>query len=151
MLNFAFSDHIKYRAPKEVTHVGFFDFLLILKYLFHIFLMIVVNFFVYFYIPSSGFEKSLIPQCHNAICGKSYTYLSIFLLLYLAYFVVSGLQIKHGFSRDKCRNKLMENYHWIDYYVYVIFTGIPFLWEFKKICDWTITTTALPLFHWLKF
>jgi hypothetical protein len=45
----------------------------------------------------------------------------------------------------------MEKYHWTDYYLYVIFTGIPFLWEFKKICDWAITATALPLFHWLKF
>lgn len=35
--------------------------------------------------------------------------------------------------------------------MYVLFSGIPFLWEFKKISDWTITTTALPLFHWLKF
>jgi hypothetical protein len=65
--------------------------------------------------------------------------------------VVSGLQIKHGFSRDKCKNRLMEKHHWVNYYVYVLFSGIPFLWEFKKISDWTITTTALPLFHWLKF
>ncbi len=63
LLNFAFSDHIKYRAPEDVTHVSFFDFLLILKYLFHIILLVVINFFVYFYIPSSGFTKSLIPQC----------------------------------------------------------------------------------------
>lgn len=55
LLNFAFSDVIKYRAPEDVTHVGFFDFLLILKYLFHMLLLAVVNFFVYFYIPSSGF------------------------------------------------------------------------------------------------
>ena len=55
LLNFAFSDHIKYRSPENVTHVGFFDFLLILKYLFHTFLLVLVNFFVYFYIPSSGF------------------------------------------------------------------------------------------------
>ena len=45
---------------------------------------------------------------------------------------------------------MMEKHHWVNYYVYVLFSGIPFLWEFKKISDWTITTTALPLFHWLK-
>lgn len=32
-----------------------------------------------------------------------------------------------------------------------MFTAIPFAWEFKKICDWTVTATALPLFHWMKF
>lgn len=45
----------------------------------------------------------------------------------------------------------MERYHWVDFYIYVFFTGIPFLWEFKKISDWTTTATALPLFHWMKF
>lgn len=77
--------------------------------------------------------------------------MSFFLLLYLIYFVISGLQIKHGFNRNKCRNTLMESYHWVDYYIYIFFTGIPFLWEFKKISDWTTTATALPLFHWMKF
>lgn len=45
----------------------------------------------------------------------------------------------------------MEKYHYINYYIYKVFTGIPFAWEFKKICDWTVTSTALPLFHWMKF
>ena len=64
---------------------------------------------------------------------------------------MSGLQIKHGFNRNKCKNVLMEKYHWFNYYVYKVFTAIPFAWEFKKICDWTVTSTALPLFHWMKF
>ena len=72
-------------------------------------------------------------------------------MLYLSYFLVSGLQIKHGFNRRKCQNVLMKNYHYISYYIYKAFTGIPFAWEFKKICDWTVTSTALPLFHWMKF
>lgn len=117
----------------------------------HVILLLLINFFAYLYIPSGGLSKNLIPECEMAVCGKSYNYLSFFLLLYLVYFVISGLQIKHGFNRNKCRNRLMENYHWIDYYTYLFFTGIPFLWEFKKIADWTTTATALPLFHWMKF
>jgi hypothetical protein len=111
-----------------------------------------INFFVYFYIPSSGLTKNLIPVCNiNSECNKSYKYLSIFLILYFSYFIVSGLQIKYGFNRNKCKNVLMEKYNWNNYYVYKVFTVIPFAWEFKKICDWSITSTALPLFHWMKF
>ena len=73
------------------------------------------------------------------------------MVLYFAYFLASGLQIKYGFNRNKCRNVLMENYHYVGYYIYKAFTAIPFAWEFKKICDWTVTSTALPLFHWMKF
>lgn len=136
---------------KELSSLGKFDYLLIIKYVFHVILLLSINFFVYFYIPSGALEKSIIPQCEMSVCGKSYNYLSFFLLLYLIYFVISGLQIKHGFNRNKCRNTLMESYHWIDYYIYMFFTGMPFLWEFKKISDWTTTATALPLFHWMKF
>ena len=67
------------------------------------------------------------------------------------YFLVSGLQIKHGFNRDKCRNTLMQKFGWLDYCTYMFFAGLPFLWEFKKISDWTTTATALPLFYWMKF
>lgn len=153
IFNFTFKTEMKFDAPSEedLQKLSRFDFLLILKYLFHVLMLFAINFFVYFYIPSGGLQKSIIPQCENAVCGKSYSYLSIFLFLYLVYFLISGLQIKHGFNRNKCRNTLMERYHWINYYIYLFFTGIPFLWEFKKISDWTTTSTALPLFHWMKF
>lgn len=149
----AFANELKYQplSEDELNRLSRFDYLLIIKYVFHLLLLVAVNFFVYFYIPSGGLNKSIIPECENTVCGKSYTFLSIFLMLYLVYFVISGLQIKHGFNRNKCRNTLMESYDWVDYYVYLLFTGIPFLWEFKKISDWTITATALPLFHWMKF
>ena len=158
--NFFFSYGFKNSPPEvglsiqELSQIGTFDALLVIKYVFHVLLLLGVNFFVYFYIPSGGLQKSLIPECElgkEMVCGKSYNYLSVFLLLYLIYFVISGLQIKHGFNRNKCRNTLMEKSHWVNYYIYLFFTGIPFLWEFKKISDWTTTATSLPLFHWMKF
>ena len=107
-LSFTFSiGRVKYDPPGQLNRVGIFDFLLLLKYAFHLFLLIFINLFVYIYIPRAGLTKSLIPSCTQEECDKSYTYLTIFLFLYFFYFLVSGLQIKHGFSRNKCKNVLM--------------------------------------------
>jgi hypothetical protein len=71
--------------------------------------------------------------------------------LFLLYFFFNSLQIKSGFTRLKGRNTLMTSYHFISMYIYKTFMAIPFLSEFKKFSDWTLTSTGLPLFHWLKF
>jgi len=56
---------MKFNPPSEedLQKLSKFDFLLILKYLFHVLMLIAINFFVYFYIPSGGLQKSIIPQC----------------------------------------------------------------------------------------
>jgi hypothetical protein len=65
--NFFFSFAFKYVGKyttltvEELKELGKFDYLLILKYIFHVGLLVAINFFVYFYIPSGGLHKSLIP------------------------------------------------------------------------------------------
>lgn len=95
-------------------------------------------------------------QCEESedgqqVCGQKFVYLMGLFALFLLYFFFNSLQIKSGFTRLKGRNTLMTSYHFISMYIYKTFMAIPFLSEFKKFSDWTLTSTGLPLFHWLKF
>lgn len=63
--SFGFKDKVEDQSlsVSELSGLGTFDWLLVIKYIFHVLLLLGVNFLVYFYIPSGGFQKNLIPEC----------------------------------------------------------------------------------------
>lgn len=64
-ISIAFSNELKHEPlnQNEMEKLNRFDYLLIIKYVFHVLLLVAFNFFVYFYIPSGGLQKSIIPEC----------------------------------------------------------------------------------------
>ena len=64
-ISIAFSNELKHEPlnKNEMEKLNRFDYLLIIKYVFHVLLLVAFNFFVYFYIPSGGLQKSIIPEC----------------------------------------------------------------------------------------
>ena len=84
----------------------------------------------------------------NKLCNN--IFILIFYLLYIFYFVFSGLQIKYGLSDLRKMSGLMKSSNTFHSIFYKIFKNIPFLYELKNFIDWTFTTVSLDLWKWLK-
>lgn len=58
---------------------------------------------------------------------------------------------RHGMKGIKLRNTFL-NYHQskLSKYLFYIYRAVPFLFELKNFLDWTITTTSLSLYQWIK-
>ena len=128
---------------------SFYDVPLVIKYVIHLIVIVVVNLFVFMYVPGGGKKCTNIEA--DAACEPKFFYLMGFFGLYLVYFFFNAQQIRYGFTRLKGKNTLMMGFHFMYMYLYKGFMAVPFLSEFKKLADWPLTSTGLPLFHWLKF
>ena len=45
---------------------------------------------------------------------------------------------------------LTDSNNKLKYWIFKIFLMIPFLWEFKAALDWTVDTTSLDFFSYMK-
>ena len=137
----------------EDTQLG-----LLLKYITQIVVVIFIHIFIYFYLPK---QSQLYSNVDNAkITNKnihlkknevtSNIFIFIFYVLYIFYFIFSGLQIKYGLTDMRKVSSLMKASNLYYYVTYKIYTQIPFLFELKNFIDWTFTSTALDLWKWLK-
>ena len=105
-----------------------------------------IHIFIFFYFPFYGVidkTKTLNKLSNN-------NFILIFYILYIFYFVFSGLQIKYGLSDLRKMSGLMKSSNLFHSTFYKIFKNIPFLYELKNFIDWTFTTTSLDLWKWLK-
>ena len=138
------------------------------KYILQIILVISIHIFIFFYCPIKGnmnaFNSIYCPErdekpeetdyinsqkeCNDFKNNKA---LIIFYLLYIAYFICSGLQIKYGFYDIKRKSVLKSGKSWINGSIYNAFKSIPFVYEIKLAIDWTFTKTSLDYFQWNKF
>ena len=128
----------------EEFHIG-----LLLKYITQIVAFILIHYFIYFYLPQTTYSnQQALNQVINRISENPYT--MVFYILYLCYFLLSSLQIKHGMTDIKKVSSLMKSTNLFNSIVYKCYIQIPFLFELKNFIDWTFTKTALDLWKWLK-
>ena len=129
---------------------------LIIKFITQIILVILIHLFIYFYLPytiRTNPDNNENSSENITISNKNINqnvYISIFYVLYIFYFLFSGLQIKYGFTDIKKISFRERASHFFAYFSYTIFINIPFLFELKNFIDWTFTNTALSLWQWLK-
>ena len=116
---------------------------LLMKFVLQIATVIGIHIFIFFYFPYSNLETE------NTLSNN--LFILFFYLLYIIYFVFSGLQIKYGLSDLRKMSGLMKSSNFLHSTFYKIYRAIPFLYEIKNFVDWTFTTTALDLWKWLKF
>ena len=132
------------------------QFALIIKYITQIILVVFIHLFIYFYLPSkikvnpNQEEENIIEADKNNKNITKNIYISIFYILYIFYFLFSGLQIKYGFTDIKKISSRLKASNFFASLSYKIYINIPFLFELKNFIDWTFTSTALSLWQWLK-
>ena len=73
-------------------------------------------------------------------------YVMMFYVLWMVYFIHSGLQIKHGYPQAPYEQAFMRDTSEAQKWIFRIFKAIPFLWEMKVITDWIVTRTSLDLY-----
>ena len=122
---------------------------LLMKYITQIIMVFFIHIFIYFYLPRTTYSnQQALNQKINRISENYYTL--IFYILYLFYFLFSGLQIKYGMTDIKKVSSLMKASNMIYSMTYKCYIQIPFLFELKNFIDWTFTKTSLDLWKWLK-
>lgn len=85
--------------------------------------------------------------CYNF---KENGYVIIFYLLFCYYFMLSALQIRHGYPDWRSPSSLTEKIARGPFYWHLIIYNLPFLMELKIILDWCWTKTSLDIFQWLE-
>lgn len=129
------------------------------KFYFHLILVSCIHILVFWYFPlNANSQKNPNLYCrepyNTANCNNFQINgaLQVFYLLYLLYFVTSALQIKYGSPNTRAGEfVLMKNLNQAANTVFLIYRGIPFLYEIRTLMDWTFTATSLRLLQWFKF
>ena len=122
---------------------------LLMKYITLILTIVLIHYFIYFYLPRTTFtNQQSLNQAANRMSDNYYTL--IFYVLYMFYFLFSGLQIKYGITDIKKVSSLMKASNTFYNIIYKCYIQIPFLFELKNFIDWTFTKTSLDLWKWLK-
>ena len=119
---------------------------LLMKFCMQIATVLGIHIFIFFYFPYCVIVDS--NDELNKLSNN--TFILLFYLLYIFYFVFSGLQIKYGLSDLRKMSGLMKSSNLFHSVFYKVFKNIPFLYELKNFIDWTFTTTSLDLWKWLK-
>ena len=117
---------------------------LLMKFSMQIVTVLGVHYFIFFYFPYYSETSEEVNNINNNI------FIRLFYLLYIFYFLFSGLQIKYGLSDLRKMSGLMKSSNLFHSIFYKVFKNIPFLYELKNFIDWTFTSTSLDLWKWLK-
>ena len=130
---------------------------LLQKYILHIFIVLFAHGFIFFYSPMKGnYNMNRQIYCTKdeyENCNDFNNNLSLlgFYIIYIGYFIFSGVQVKFGFYDMKRKSMLKSGSSSINGTINTIYKSIPFLYEIKLAIDWTFTSTCLDLFQWNKF
>ena len=155
-------DYIKtIKKDHEIAYIQieYFNKILLQKYILHLFIVLAGHAFIFFYAPMYGNYN----LNHNVFCSKDDVSfdecndfndnpaLICFYLLYLIYFIFSGMQIKFGFYDLKKKSLLKAGYSTVNKTINTTFKSIPFIYEIKLAIDWAFTPTSLDIFQWAKY
>eukprot|EP00754_Rhynchopus_humris_P008214 Rhum_TRINITY_DN1368_c0_g1::Rhum_TRINITY_DN1368_c0_g1_i1::g.3959::m.3959 len=77
-------------------------------------------------------------------------FLELYALLKIAFLAFAALQVRGGYPDFTQPHFFSQRFSSAWYAVYSLYRGIPFLFEFRSILDWTFTKTTLPLSYWLR-
>ena len=140
---------------------------LLLKYIMHMFIVIFIHIFTFFYSPMKGnlnMYRTVFCPKKDDVEGEDYDdyieycndfnknwTLIAFYIIYILYFLFSGIQIKFGFYDMKRKSMLKSADSSMGGTINSTFNSIPFIYEIKLAIDWTFTTTCLDFFQWNKF
>lgn len=79
------------------------------------------------------------------------SYLNFFYAIQVAYFLVSGVQIRYGFTEfNETHHFLTKRASPVRSFLFMIYRAMPFLYELRILLDWMCTHTALDLIETLK-
>ena len=130
------------------------------KYILHLFIVLAGHAFIFFYAPFYGnytvyktffCDKTDEEYKDNCNDFNNNSYLILFYIIYMIYFIFSGMQIKFGYYDMKKKSILKKNYNTMNKLFNTIFKSIPFLREIKLSVDWAFTATSLDIFQWYKY
>ena len=127
------------------------QFGLICKFLVQIITVVGIHFMLFWYFPIQGNENLQNVDKSNNNEFLSNPFLILFYLLYIIYFIFSGMQIKYGLADMRKKSSLMKGSNMYYSIIFQSFKAIPFLFEIKCFLDWTFTATAFDVFKWLKY
>ena len=136
-----------------------FNKILLQKYILHMFIVLSAHAFIFFYAPMYGNytinknvfcskEDEDFEDCNDFNDNRC---LIAFYIIYMIYFIFSGMQIKFGFYDMKKKSILKAKYTTFNKLFNTVFKNIPFLYEIKLAIDWAFTSTSLDLFQWNKY
>ena len=145
-----------------------FNLPLLQKYILHIIIVLFSHIFIFFYSPMKGnynLNRSVFcsknedeggnkdDDIYTELCNdfNNNWCLIVFYLIYLTYYIFSGVQIKFGFYDMKKKSMLKSGKSSWGGTINTTFRSIPFLYEIKLAIDWAFTSTCLDLFQWNKF
>ncbi|KAL3858640.1 hypothetical protein ACJMK2_008907 [Sinanodonta woodiana] len=109
------------------------------KFIFQIFLVIVIHIWVFFALP--------------AITSRKFTENTPAQLWYFVkcvYFGLSAYQIRCGYPTRILGNFLTKKYNYLNLILFKGFLAIPFLLELRSLMDWIWTDTTMAIGSWLQ-
>ena len=132
---------------------------LLQKYILHLFIVLAGHAFIFIYAPFAGnyninhimlcsTEDEDFDECNDFNDNPALIW---FYILYLIYFIFSGMQIKFGYYDMKRKSLLKAGYTPINKTLNTTFISIPFIKEIKLAIDWAFTPTCLDIFQWSKY
>ena len=112
---------------------------------------------LFFYLPISGnmkyhqtkyCDEELYYTAKDYMCNdlNKNSSIKIFYFLSCLYFFTSALQVKHGLPEVMTSYFMMNKFHYMYKYVFLIFYYIPFIFELRCFIDWTYTKTSLDVY-----
>lgn len=130
-----------------------------MKFWIHIVLVFSIHVLIFWYFTINGnIIKNGNPDCdkmYNSFKCNNFqinSALQMFYFLYLVYFIISAYQIKYGAPKTRAGEfVLTKKYNSLNNIIFLIYRGMPFLYEIRTLLDWTFTPTALNLMQWFKF
>lgn len=146
----------------EVTYIQYEEenYPLKFKYIMNLIVIIFVISILYIYLPFSGnYNKHSSFLCDNTANDDEYvcnyysenSYLRGLFFFFGIYLLFSSLQVSYGLLDMRKQALLMRGDNLFYNIAFKTYKAIPFLYEMKLTLDWTLTTTSLDLFKWIKF
>jgi hypothetical protein len=77
--------------------------------------------------------------------------LNVLFVIKCLYLGMSSVQIRNGYPATGIYSSFFaKSYFWIQYYIYLGWRAIPFVFELKTLLDWTFIPTTLNFYEWMK-
>ncbi len=119
-------------------------------------LLIIYHFLVFWFFPLVSNEAIYgTPYCdsgssmydkYGCYSFKQNGYVIFFYLLFCYYFMLSALQIRHGYPDWRMPSSLTQTVSKPEFFKHLGFYNLPFLMELKTVLDWCWSKTSLDVF-----
>ncbi|EKX48778.1 hypothetical protein GUITHDRAFT_43070, partial [Guillardia theta CCMP2712] len=66
------------------------------------------------------------------------------------YWIASAIQIRRGYPIMTGGNVFFRDFSFVNFVLYIAYSGTPFLHDMRSMLDWTCTATTLDFFQWMR-